>query len=116
MPKGRQLVFSYQGLAEALVKQQGFRAGPWGTNAEFETGAAGVNNAPGVALVTAPSFLPQGRPLRGTTKKFWLGRGCRRGDVRPRVRPRAVRVGQGFPALSPCPPSGRPLARVAATC
>lgn len=30
MPKGRQLVFSYQGLAEALAKQQGFRAGPWG--------------------------------------------------------------------------------------
>jgi hypothetical protein len=75
MPKGRQFVFSYQGLAEALVKQPGIRAGPWGTNAEFETGAAGVNNAPGIALVTAPSFLSQGRPLRGTTMTLlaWPG-------------------------------------------
>lgn len=65
MPKGRQLVFSYQGLAEALAKQQSFRAGPWGTNAEFETGAARAINALGCLGDCA--IVP---PARTTTQGY----------------------------------------------
>lgn len=53
MPEGRQIVFSYQGMAEALVKQQGIQAGLWGISAEFDSVAANVDNAPGADLEPA---------------------------------------------------------------
>ena len=60
MPEARQIVFSYQEIAEALIKQQGIHEGLWGIYAEFGIAAANVNNAPGAGLVPA-AIVPLAR-------------------------------------------------------
>ncbi len=52
MAEPRQLTFSYQELAEILVKQQGIHEGLWGIYAEFGLGAANVP-APGGSVPAA---------------------------------------------------------------
>ena len=53
MPEARQIIFSYQELAEILVKQQGIHEGLWGLYAEFAITAANINAAPDAAAVPA---------------------------------------------------------------
>ena len=54
MAEPRQITFSYEELAEALVKQQGIHEGLWGVYAEFGLGAANVEGpAPGGGSVPA---------------------------------------------------------------
>lgn len=51
MPEARQFTFSYQELAEILVKKQDIHEGLWGVYAEFAIGAANMNTAPGADAV-----------------------------------------------------------------
>ena len=60
MPEARQIVFSYQEIAQALIKQQGIHEGLWGIYAEFGIAAANVNNASGAGLVPA-AIVPLAR-------------------------------------------------------
>ncbi len=53
MPEARQIIFSYQEIAEALVKEQGIHEGLWGIYAEFGIAAANINNTPGGDLTPA---------------------------------------------------------------
>jgi hypothetical protein len=54
MAEPRQFTFSYQELAEILVKQQGIQEGLWGVYAEFALGAANVEGpVPGGGSVPA---------------------------------------------------------------
>lgn len=54
MAAPRQIEFSYQELAELMVKQQGIHEGLWGIFVEFGIGAANVSpTASGPAVPTA---------------------------------------------------------------
>lgn len=53
MPEARQIIFSYQELAEILVKQQGIHEGLWGIYFEFGIAGANVNQTPGGDSVPA---------------------------------------------------------------
>ncbi len=54
MAEPRQIAFSYQEIAELLVKQQGIHEGLWGIFVEFGIGAANVSPTPdGAAVPTA---------------------------------------------------------------
>ncbi len=60
MPEARQIVFSYQEVAEILVKQQGIHEGLWGVYFELGITGANVNSAPGGDLVPA-AIVPLAR-------------------------------------------------------
>jgi hypothetical protein len=47
MPETRQITFSYQEVAEALVKRQGFHEGLWGVFVEFGLAAGNVPSPEG---------------------------------------------------------------------
>jgi hypothetical protein len=53
MPETPQIVFSYQELAEVLVKQQDLHEGFWGLYFEFDIAATFVSNQEGDATVPA---------------------------------------------------------------
>ena len=53
MPEARQIIFSYQELAEALIKQQDIHEGLWGLYVEFAIAAANMNNPEGKIVPTA---------------------------------------------------------------
>ncbi len=52
MAKAKQYIFSYQEVAEALVKQSGLREGLWGIYVKFGIQAANLGS-PGTQLVPA---------------------------------------------------------------
>ncbi len=47
MPETRQIIFSNQEVAEALVKKQGLHEGLWGLYVEFNIAGANVNSLDG---------------------------------------------------------------------
>jgi hypothetical protein len=53
MAEPRSFTFSYQELAEILVKQQDIHEGLWGINAEFGFAATNIESAPGAGVVPA---------------------------------------------------------------
>lgn len=53
MPETPQILFSYQELAEMLVKQQDIREGFWGLYIEFDIAATLVSDQEGTATVPA---------------------------------------------------------------
>jgi hypothetical protein len=53
MPEARQIIFSYQELAEALVKQQDIREGLWGLYVEFNITAANITGPEGIFIPAA---------------------------------------------------------------
>ncbi len=53
MPETPQILFSYQEIAEALVKQQGIHEGLWGLYVEFDIAVTHVSDQEGVNTVPA---------------------------------------------------------------
>lgn len=53
MPETPQIVFSYQELAEVLVKQQDLHEGIWGLHVEFDIAATLVSDQDGKTTVPA---------------------------------------------------------------
>ncbi len=51
MPESRQITFSYQELAEILIRQQGVREGLWGVYVELGIGGANISLGPGMEAV-----------------------------------------------------------------
>jgi hypothetical protein len=51
--ESQQIIFSYQKLAEILIKEQGIHHGIWGVYAEFAIGAANVAPTPDADSVPA---------------------------------------------------------------
>lgn len=53
MPEARQITFSYQELAEVLIKQQDIHEGLWGIYVEFNIMATNVNGPEGNVVPAA---------------------------------------------------------------
>jgi hypothetical protein len=58
MPEARQFTFTYQEIAEALVKQQGIHEGLWGVYVEFGIAAANVGTSPESNDVVPAAIVP----------------------------------------------------------